>query len=346
MKAARFYKVGQPLVVEEVPLPRPAREEVLLRVKACGLCSSDIHIAYEGITPTAFQPIILGHEISGEITELGEDVEGWEVGDRVVVCAILSCGQCTNCISGNQQICLQRRIIGIHENGGLAEYVSVSAKNLARLPDKIPYDQGAILTDAVATPYHAITSRGRLTPGESVVVIGCGGLGIHAVQLAKVFGADTIIAVDVLSVALERAQSLGADLVCSADQEDHVDVIKKATKGLGVDLALECVGQQGTIATAVACLRAGGRAVVVGLGADNINTLPPTEFVRREIELRGSYGFTVREIEELIQLVDRGELDISGSISRTIALDEINQGLEALDQKIDNPVRIVVGMGS
>jgi threonine dehydrogenase-like Zn-dependent dehydrogenase len=177
-------------------------------------------------------------------------------------------------------------------------------------------------------------------------VIGCGGLGIHGVQLAKVFGAGTIIAVDVLSVALERAKSLGADLVCRADQEDPVEVIKKATKGLGVDLALECVGQQSSIAMAVACVRAGGRAVVVGLGADNINTLPPTEFVRREIELKGSYGFTVREIAELVQLVDHGELDISGSISRTIALDEINEGLEALYRKIDNPVRIVVSMGS
>jgi 2-desacetyl-2-hydroxyethyl bacteriochlorophyllide A dehydrogenase len=338
--------VGQPLVVEEVPTPRPAHGEVLLRVRACGLCSSDIHIAYEGITPTAFQPIILGHEIGGEIAELGEEVGGWQVGDRVVVSAILSCGQCINCIAGNQQICLQRGIIGIHENGGLAEYAGVPAKNLTRLPDKIPYDQGAILTDAVATPYHAITSRGRLTSGESVAVIGCGGLGIHAIQLAKVFGADTIIAVDVLSLALERAKSLGADFVCRADQEDPVEVIREATKGLGVDLALECVGEQSTIATAVACLKTGGRAVVVGLGADNINTLPPTEFVRREIELRGSYGFTVREISELVQLVDKGELDISGSISRTIALDEINEGLEALYRKIGNPVRIVVSMGS
>ena len=177
-------------------------------------------------------------------------------------------------------------------------------------------------------------------------MIGCGGLGIHGVQLAKILGADTIIAVDVLSAALERAKSLGAEFVCRADQENPVEVIKEATEGLGVDLALECVGQQSTIATAVACVKTGGRAVVVGLGADNINTLPPTEFVRREIELRGSYGFTVTEISELIQLVNKGELDISGSISRTITLDEINEGLEALYRKIDNPVRIVVSMGS
>ena len=344
MKAARFYKVGQPLIVEEVQLPRPAREEVLLKVRACGICGSDIHIVYDGVTPTAFQPIILGHEFSGEIAELGEDVEDWEIGDRVVVCAVLSCGQCLNCVSGNQQICLQRRIIGIHENGGLAEYVSVPAKNLARLPDKISYEQGAILTDAVATPYHAITRRGRLVPGENVAVIGCGGLGIHAVQLAKTFGAGMVIGIDVSNLILERAKVRGADLVCRADQEDPVEVIKKATGGLGVDLALECVGQQSTIALSVACVRVGGRAVVVGLGADNITTLPPTEFVRREIELRGSYAFTVREIAELIQLIASGKLDVSASVSRIITLDEINQGLEALYRKTDNFIRIVVSM--
>jgi D-arabinose 1-dehydrogenase-like Zn-dependent alcohol dehydrogenase len=174
VKAARFYKAGQPLVVEKVPLPRPSRQEVLLKVRACGICCSDIHIAYEGITPTAFQPIILGHEFSGVVTQLGKDVEGWKIGDRVAACALLSCEKCLNCVSGNQQICLQRRIIGIHEDGGLAEYASVPAKNLAKLPDKIAYEQGAILTDALATPYHAITSGGRLIPGESVAVIGCG----------------------------------------------------------------------------------------------------------------------------------------------------------------------------
>jgi len=344
MKAARFYKVGQPLVVEEIPSPRPARGEVVLKVKACGICGSDIHIVYEGVTPTAFQPMTIGHEFSGEIAELGEDVQGWEVGDRVVASCIVSCGQCLNCLSGNQQICLQRRTIGVHLNGGLAEYASVPAKNLARLADEIPYDQGAILTDAVATPYHAITRRGRLVPGETVAVIGCGGLGIHAVQLARIFAAGMIIGVDVSDVALERAKARGADMVCRADQEDPVEIIKEATRGLGVDMSLECVGQKGTIGLSVACLRPGGRAVVVGLGAENITTLPPTEFVRREVELRGSYAFTVREIEELIRLVAGGKLDISSSISKRITLDEINQGLEVLHKKIGDPIRIVVTM--
>lgn len=344
MKAARFYKVGQPMVVEEIPPPRPRQGEVILKVKACGICGSDIHIVYEGVTPTAFQPIILGHEFSGEIAQVGEGVEGWEMGERVAVSSIVSCGQCMNCLSGNQQICLQRRLLGIHLDGGLAEYVVVPAKNLARLGDEIPYDQAAILTDAVATPYHAMTRRGRFVPGETVAVIGCGGLGIHAVQLAKIFGAGLIIAVDVSEVALERAKAQGADLVCRAGHGDPLETIKEATHGLGVDLSLECVGQKGTIGLSVACLRQGGRAVVTGLGAEHITTLPPTEFVRREVELRGSYGFTVREIEELIRLIANGRLDISSSVSKRITLDEINQGLETLHNKIGDPIRIVVTM--
>ena len=159
----------------------------------------------------------------------------------------------------------------------------VPVRNLARLPDRVPFDQGAVLTDAVATPYHALTRRGRLSPGESVAVLGCGGLGLHAVQLAKLLGAGRVIALDVSEVALERARERGADVVCRPDREDFLEVIKQATGGRGVDLSLECIGLQNTIASAVQVLRTGGRAVIVGLGSENIVTLPPTEFVRREL---------------------------------------------------------------
>ncbi len=344
MKAARFYEVGKPLVVEDISTPSPEKGEILLKVKACGICGSDIHIAYEGITPTGFQPIILGHEFSGEVFEVGEGVEEWTAGDRAVVSCILSCGQCLNCLSGRQQVCLQRRLLGVHLNGGLAEYAVVPAGNLARLPDNIPYEQGAILTDAVATPYHGLTRRGRLMPGETVVVVGCGGLGIHAVQLARILGAGMIVAVDVSEVALERARAQGADLVFRPDQGDAVRFIQDATGGMGADLAIECVGKQKSIALSVACLRVGGRAVVVGLGGEPIITLPPTEFVRREVDLIGAYAFTVREISELIRLVAKGSLDISGSISKRIPLEEINEGLEALYNKVGDPVRIVITM--
>ena len=344
MKAARFYGVGRPLVVEEVPPPRPGPGDVLLKVRACGLCGSDIHIVYEGVTPTAFQPIILGHEFSGEIAEAGDGVAGWNAGDRVAVSCMVACGRCPSCLAGNTQICLHRRVLGVHLDGGLAEYARVPAKNLVRLDDRIPFTEGAILTDAVATPYRALTRRGRLRPGETVVVIGCGGLGLHAIQLARILGAGRIIGVDLSRPALERARKAGADRIVQGGPEEALAAINDATDGVGADLALECVGASGTIGLAVACLRPGGRAVVVGLGAEKISLMPSTVFVRKEFELLGSYGFTVPEIEELVALLVAGKLDLSGSVSRTVALEEVNGGLDALYRKIDDPIRIVVTM--
>ncbi|MDA8178359.1 MAG: alcohol dehydrogenase catalytic domain-containing protein [Desulfobacteria bacterium] len=344
MKAARFYGVGRPLVVEDVPPPRPGPGDVLLKVKACGLCGSDIHIVYEGVTPTAFQPIILGHEFSGEIAETGKGVAGWKAGDRVAASCMVACGRCPNCVAGKTQICVQRRVLGVHLDGGLAEYARVPAVNLAQLDDRVPFTEGAILTDAVATPYRALTRRGRLLPGETIVVIGCGGLGLHAVQLARILGAGRIIGVDLSRPALERARKMGADRLVQGGPGENLAAIKDATDGVGVDLALDFVGAPETIGLAVECLRAGGRAVVVGLGAEKISLMPSMEFVRKEFELLGSYGFTVPEIEELVAFMVAGKLDLSGSVSRTVALEDVNEGLDALYRKTDDPIRIVVTM--
>ena len=209
MKAARFYQVGHPLVLEEVPQPQPGTGEVLIRVKSCGICGSDIHIVYEGGHPDRLSAHYPGPRIQRGNSRGRRGWPSWRVGDRVAVNCIVSCERCSNCLSGNEQICLQRRLLGIHLNGGLADVV-VPARNLAWLPNQVPFDQGAVLTDAVATPHHALTRRGRLSPGESVAVWGCGGLGLHAVQLAKLLGAGPVIALDVSEVALERARERGA----------------------------------------------------------------------------------------------------------------------------------------
>ena len=344
MRAARFYEVGKPLVVEDVPRPQPRPGEVLLKVKACGLCGSDIHIVFEGVTPTAYRPITLGHEISAEIAALGDGVDRWNVGDRVAVSCIVSCGRCESCLNGDEQLCPGRRLLGVDLDGGLAEYVCVPAGNLVALPDGISYEEGAILTDAVATPYRAIVKRGRLAPGECVAIMGCGGLGVHAVKLARIFGAGMIIGVDVSDAPLDRALAYGADRVCRADRENPVGFIKKATHGRGADLAIECVGRKKTIKAAVSCLRSGGRAVVVGLGPEAITLSAAANFVLREVQLLGSFAFTVREIEELVELATAGRLDISGSVSKKIALADVNEGLNALHRKAGNPVRIVVSI--
>jgi 2-desacetyl-2-hydroxyethyl bacteriochlorophyllide A dehydrogenase len=342
MRAARFYSVGEPLKIDLIPIPELGSGDVLIGVKVCGICGSDIHIVYEGVTPTAYSPIILGHEPSGVIAVLGPEVEGWKVGDRVTINPFLTCGKCINCLSGNSQICLSRRVIGIHTEGGLAEFLKVPSKNLVHLPEPIPFDQGGIAVDAVATPFHAITNRGALKVGEKVAVFGCGGLGIHGVQIAKVCGASMVIAVDTIDSVLERAKKVGADEVINPKREKPTQKIKEMTGGMGVDLALEFIGLKETIEQAVGCVRGGGRTVVVGLGSENISLLPPTTFVRLELSLLGSYGSTTLEIQSVVDLVASGKLSLADSITERFPLEEVNKGLDHLHKKIGNPIRIVI----
>jgi 2-desacetyl-2-hydroxyethyl bacteriochlorophyllide A dehydrogenase len=342
MRAARFYKVGEPLKADTIPIPKLGPGDVLINMKACGICGSDIHIVYEGVTPTAYSPVTLGHEPSGVIAALGTEVEDWKVGERVIINPFVTCGRCVNCVSGNSQICLSRRVIGIHMEGGLAEFLKVPSKNLVHLPESIPFDQGGIAVDAVATPFHAITNRGALKVGEMVAVFGCGGLGIHGVQIAKVCGASLVIAVDTIDSALERAKKVGADEVINPKREKPVQKIKGMTGGIGVDLALEFIGTKETIEQAIGCIRVGGRVVVVGLGPEIISLPPPAAFVRTELSLLGSYGSMTGEVQSVIDLVASGKLTLSESITERFPLEEVNKGLDHLYRKIGNPIRIVI----
>jgi len=342
MTAARFHEVNEPLQLEEVPVPEIREDEVLVQVKAVGLCGSDVHIVFEGVTPTPFKPITLGHEPCGVVAATGARVEGWEEGDRVSVTPLLFCSSCRNCITGHTNVCLTRKIMGIQANGALAEYLVVPAKNLVRLPEEVPFTVGAIITDAVATPFQAMAERAALRAGETVAVYGAGGLGLHAVQICRLLGAQKIIVVDPREGQLERAREMGADLTIDPEETQPVEAILEATGGLGVDVAGEFVGLQGTIAQCVESVVRGGRVVVAGLGADPISIVPPTIFVRDGISLLGSYGFTKRNIEQLVELAAAGRLNLEESITHTFPLDEVNTALKYLHEKIENPIRVAV----
>lgn len=341
MKAARFYKAKELLRIEEVPIPVLGPNEVLVEVKAAGLCGSDVHIV-EGETFPGFTPIILGHESAGVIAKVGEQVSQWKVGDRVCIDSATTCGLCYNCLRGRDSVCLSRKFVGVQLDGGFARYVKVLPRNLIELPDSISFEQGAILTDAVATPYHAITKRAKLSIGETIAVFGLGGLGVHALQISKLMGAGLVIGVDVEESILSRALAFGADVVVDGIREDPVKRIKELTEGYGVDVALECIGKNLTVSQCVESVRVGGRAVVVGLGPESIRIRPITEFVRGEIELIGSSAFEIKEIQQIVQLVASGRLDLSRSVTRRISLEEVNQGIDDLKTKRGNPIRILV----
>jgi len=344
MKAALFYEPHEPLRIEEIPTPEPAPGEALIQVKACGICASDLHIFAGEIRGFAMpHPLVPGHEASGVIAALGAGVEDWRVGERVVATVPgKTCGACRPCRQSDLEACLQPRILGVDYHGGFAEYLTFPVHSLVRLPDGIPFEQGAILADAVGTPFHAVVVRGALRAGERVAIFGVGGLGTHAVQIARLAGAGEIIAVDVLPGALARAKTLGADHLVDARREDAPRRIRELTGGEGVDLAVELVGRPATIAAAEACLARGGRAVLVGIGAEPITVLPTAVFSVFSHGLLGSLGYRREDVTRLVRLVAGGRLDLSGSISARLPLAAINEGVRRLEEKIDDPVRIMI----
>jgi alcohol dehydrogenase, propanol-preferring len=341
MKAARFYGKNKPLVIEEIDVPKPGLDEVRIKVNACGICGSDIHIIFEN-ADTGFIPITLGHEPAGIIDAVGNNVFKNKIGDRVIVSSGVYCGECENCLNGRESICFYKKHLGIQLNGGLAEYMIAPSKNVINLPDSISFEQGALFPDAIGTPYHAITKRGKLKIGETIAIFGCGGLGFHAVQIAKICGATTIIAVDISDFALQRAQKFGATNIINPEKEDAVDKILNITERFGVDMVLECVGNQETIALGVESLKMGGRIVVLGLSPQNINILPPDIFVRKEFSLIGSSSCERSELMEIIKLVEHNKFNLEESISAKFKLADVNTALEQLKNRQNNPVRIII----
>ena len=341
MRAARFYDPNMPIKVEQVPVPEIGPGDVLVEVKACGICGSDVHIM-KGETFPGKSPIIIGHEGAGVVSSVGEAVLDWKAGDRVVIDCVTSCGTCFNCQRGQDSICLNRQLTGIHLDGALAQFVRVKPRNLIHLPPDIDFETGSLATDAVATPYHALKARAVLQSAESVAIFGIGGLGFHAVKLARLMGASLIIAVDISEAALERARDAGADAVIDANKEDPPDTIRRLTDHRGTDVALECVGQSQTVRWAAESVRPSGRVVVVGLGPELLQLMSITEFVRGEISLIGSSAFEIKEIKEILFLMHSGRLDLGSSITKTVSLDQINEALMALSENSGGFIRIVV----
>lgn len=344
MKAALFNRADEPLRVGELDSPSPRPDEVLIAIRACGICGTDVHIAKEGSIPTAFTPIALGHEPAGVIAALGSEVVGWRVGDRVLSHPAAFCGECPACRQGREGLCLKPAIFGIGRHGAMAEQMTAPARCLVKLPDSIPFDVGAILTDAVSTPYHAVVRRAQLAAGENVAVIGCGGLGSQAIRFCKLFGAGKIIAVDRNPSALAAAGNAGATDLIQAGEEPVHKQVQQLTRGMGVDLAFEFVGLPQTIDTAVRCLRRGGRAVVVGIGPERIQLPAIRSFVGNEYELRGSMGLDMQDLKEVVALVEAGKLKLDGS-THPIGLEEVDAALTRLKEGRAEHARYVVSMG-
>jgi propanol-preferring alcohol dehydrogenase len=340
VKAVRLVKVGSPLELQEVPTPKIGDKDVLVRVKAAGICHSDVHYR-AGTSPVRPLPMTLGHEVAGIVESIGGAVKDVKPGDRVCLHYNITCGDCVSCTSGNEQFCPTGLMIGHYIDGGFAEYIAVPGRNALALPPEIPFEQGATLMCASATAYHALRKAG-LRAGETAAIIGVGGLGMSAVQLARAFGALTVFAVDIREESLDFATRFGA-IPVDARKVDPVEEIRRLTGGRGADVAVELVGSARTMHQAVKCLAPLGRAVLVGITRDPLTLDTYQEVLGGETQVIGSNDHLLAELPTVIEMARRGILDTTRAVTRSIPLDPaaINAALDGLE-KYSAGIRTVV----
>ena len=338
MRAVRLVRTRNPLEEQRRPVPTPGEGEVLVRVRAAGICHSDAH--YRAGTASASPlPMTLGHEVAGVVDESGDT--SFEAGDRVCVHYLMTCGECRYCRRGAEQFCPAGEMIGKDRDGGYAEFVLVSALSLIPLPESVSFEEGAVMMCSASTSLHALR-KGRLSAGECVAVYGLGGLGMAAVQLAQILGAQSVYAVDVKRNKLDMAEQYGAVAV-DASRLDPVAAIMDATGGAGVDVAVEVIGLPDTIRQSVRSLAIGGRAVIAGITDHDVAITPYAELIQREAELIGVSDHVKTELVELVDWVETGKLNLRGGIARTVPLEApaINGCLDELDEFSDD-VRVVI----
>lgn len=341
MKAARFIGPGKDLEVLTVEKPVPQAGQALVRVRAVGLCGSDVHIA-EGHTPTAFAPITLGHEIAGIVECFGPGVSSSEVaiGDRVFVNPLVGCGECRQCKAGQANFCADRQVIGIHRNGALAEYVVVPIRNLIRLPRSVDFAEIALIESAgTANQAVRVLDVGK---DDVIVVIGAGGLGMQAVRIALAQGAQ-VYAVDTDAAALARCREAGASGAFNANSGSLVkDILHAAGRPHGLDGVIDCVGIPSTFKVALEILRRNGHCALIGIGSDALALPPPASFMRRALRVSGIYGYTDEDIHQVIARLLDGSLDLRKSISVRLPLDKVNDGLRLFSDRTNSPIRVVI----
>jgi len=321
MKALLLEQYMQ-LGYQEVPEPTIGPDEVLIRVKACGICGSDVH-GLDGSTGRRIPPIVMGHEAAGVIQEVGSGVKGWQAGDRVTFDSTVSCGQCYFCTRGEINLCDNRQVLGVscgefRRHGAFAELVSVPARILYKLPETLDFARAAMI-EAVSIAVHAV----NITPkslGDTAVVVGSGMIGLLTIQAAKAAGFARVFAVDLDDNKLAAAKRLGADATFNPKTVDVPKAIQELTNGRGTDVALEAVGAAAPIKTAIMSVKKGGTVTLIGNIAPNIE-LPLQAVVTRQIRLQGSCASS-GEYPACIELLANGTINVDEMISARAPLSE------------------------
>lgn len=337
MKAA-FFNPSTGLIIKETKTPQISKREVLVKLKAAGICASDVYYM-QGNLEYSKTPIIPGHEGSGIVEKVGEDVTNISPGDRVVIHYVVSCGKCTYCLAEKENLCKSIKLIGFDLDGTFAEYIVVPESNVVKLPENVSYEYGAISGCAVVTPYHA-AKIGKISSGETIAIIGLGGVGIHAIQIAKKFGAEKVVGIDINPFKLKIAEKYGADYVINPIETNLVEEIKTFVDD-GVDVVFDFVGKEETIAQALKAVRRGGRVVLLGLVNKPI-MFPVPELLYNEKQFLASIDHTRKDLVEVLDLINKGEIDLSRSITHFTSLNNLHEALDMFKAKKENFVRMII----
>ncbi len=306
MKAAVLHGFKKALVLEDVARPLPEANDLLIRVEACGVCHSDLHVAdgdWPQFTPITKIPLILGHEIAGRVVEKGSAVRELQIGDRVGVPWIYwTCGECEFCREGNENLCTRQKITGVTVDGGFAEFVKAPASHVVKIPDGLSAVEAAPLFCAGVTVYRAL-KQARISPGQRLAIFGIGGLGHLAVQIARELGAE-ITAVDMADEKLQLAESLGAAKGLNAAS---VNVAKELRAKGGVHVAMVTSAAKAAYDTAFACVRPTGTLLAVGLPSENI-CFAAIMMAAKEVRIRASAVGTRQDLREVLAMASKGKI--------------------------------------
>lgn len=328
--------------LEDVRIPVFSATEVLVQVAACGICGSDVH-GYDGSSGRRIPPIIMGHEAAGIVAAVGSEVRTVALGDRVTFDSTVYCGTCEFCTRCEVNLCDSRQVVGVscgeyRRAGAFAEYIAVPEYIVYRLPDSLSFADAAML-EAVSVALHAV-GISRIAGGETALVIGAGMIGLLTMQAARNAGCSRVLVADVDATRLKMAAALGADETLLASEAELTGEILRLTSGRGVDVVLEAVGRGETVATAIDCVRKGGRVTLVGNIASQV-TIPLQKVVTRQIRLQGSCA-SAGEYPEAIELVSSGKIQVSPLISAVAPLSEGPQWFERLYAREPNLMKVIL----
>lgn len=330
------------LEMTDMPEPEIGPDDVLVRVRACGICGSDVH-GLDGSTGRRIPPLVMGHEAAGEVDRCGANVHDLKPGDRVTFDSMVSCGRCGFCASGDANLCDNRQVLGVspgeyRRHGAFAEYVSVPRRIVYRLPDNIPFEHAALI-EAVSVGVHAVS----ITPvrlGDTAVVVGSGMIGLLTMQAVRAAGCGRVIAVDVDDAKLGFAKRVGASDVLNSRTGDAPAAVLEMTGGRGADVVFECVGATDPVRTAIACVRKGGTVTLIGNISPNIE-VPLQSVVTREVRLQGSCG-CCGEYPACIDLMSRGVINVEPLISAVAPLAEGPAWFDRLYRHEPNLMKVIL----